>query len=59
MADSIMPTGSSDFPQSPSAFDADDRISWSRVDEKFILESEQGTEYSWDKALRRWVPTVS
>lgn len=59
MADLATPTDGPDFPQSPSAFDADDRISWSKIDEKFILESEHGTEYGWDTALRRWVPHVS
>lgn len=48
----------SDFPRSPSAFDADDRISFSRLDNKFILETGEGTEYEWDAALRRWVSVV-
>lgn len=48
----------SGFPKSPSDFDADPRISYSRLDEKFILETEEGAEFEWDAALRRWIPVV-
>jgi hypothetical protein len=48
----------SGFPQSPSAFDDDQRISFSKVDEKYLLETDEGNEYEWDSALRRWVPVV-
>lgn len=48
----------SGFPQSPSAFDDDPRISFSKLDEKYLLETEEGNEYEWDSALRRWVPVV-
>lgn len=51
--------GQLDFPLSPSAFDADDRISYSKPDQKFILETAAGTEYEWDSALKRWIPSVS
>lgn len=46
------------FPQSPSAFDADPRVSFSRLDDKFILETDEGNEYEWDSDLKRWVPVV-
>lgn len=46
------------FPQSPSAFDADERVSFSRLDSKFILETEEGNEYEWDSDLKKWVPVV-
>ncbi|KEF52735.1 uncharacterized protein A1O9_11152 [Exophiala aquamarina CBS 119918] len=46
------------FPQSPSAFDADERISFSRLDNKFLLETEDGNEFEWDTALRRWIPVL-
>lgn len=55
----VQPAGPSDFPTDVSQFDSDDRISWSKLENKFILESEKGTEYGWDTALRRWVPVVS
>jgi len=48
----------SSFPQSPSAFDADERISFSKLDSKYLLETEEGTEFEWDDALRRWIPVV-
>ena len=51
----LQPSG---FPQSPSAFDADPRVSFSRLDDKFILETDEGTEYEWDTALKRWIPVV-
>ena len=50
--------GPSAFPQSPSEFDADPRISFLKVDEKFLLETEEGAEFEWDGALRRWIPVV-
>ena len=48
----------SGFPQSPSEFDADLRIAFSKVDEKYLLETEDGAEFEWDGALRRWIPVV-
>lgn len=49
----------SDFPTEPSSFAEDERISWSKLDSKYVLETEQGGEYEWDDALRRWVAVVS
>ena len=48
----------SGFPRSPSDFDDDPRISFSKLDEKYLLETDEGNEYEWDGALRRWVPVV-
>lgn len=48
----------SGFPQSPSDFDDDSRISFSKLDEKYLLETDEGNEFEWDSALRRWVPVV-
>ncbi|KAL2872008.1 U2 snRNP complex subunit CUS2 [Aspergillus lucknowensis] len=48
----------SNFPQDPSEFDSDPRVSFSKLDNKFILETEDGQEYSYDTILRRWIPTV-
>ena len=47
------------FPLSPSSFDQDPRISYSRREQRHILETEDGREYEWDTALRRWIPVVS
>ena len=46
------------FPINPEEFDADERISFSRVDNKFILVQEDGTEFEFDDAIKRWVSTV-
>ncbi|KAH8697340.1 nuclear mRNA splicing factor-associated protein [Talaromyces proteolyticus] len=46
------------FPQDPSEFDNDPRISFSRLDNKFILETEDGQEFEYDTALKRWVQAV-
>ena len=48
----------SGFPTNPEDFDADDRISFSKLDNKFILESDDGQEFEFDDALKRWVPAV-
>lgn len=46
------------FPTDPADFDSDPRISFSKLDNKFILETEDGQEYGYDTALKRWVQTV-
>ena len=48
----------SSFPTNPEDFDADSRISFSKLDNKFILEADDGQEFEFDKALKRWVPAV-
>ncbi|RMD43699.1 hypothetical protein DV735_g1421, partial [Chaetothyriales sp. CBS 134920] len=48
----------SGFPKSPSQFDTDPRVSFSRLDNKFLLETEEGTEYEWDTSLKRWIPVL-
>ena len=48
----------SSFPQNPEEFDADPRVSWSKLDNKFILEADDGQEYEFDDGLKRWVPVV-
>ena len=46
------------FPTNLEEFDADDRISFSKLEEKFILEAEDGKEYEFDHAQKRWVEVV-
>lgn len=46
------------FPTDPAAFDSDDRISFSRLDNKHIAVQDDGTEYEFDRDLRRWVPII-
>ena len=52
------PPPRSTFPQNPEEFDADPRVSFSKVTNKFILEAEDEQEYEFDDALKRWVPVV-
>ncbi|KAL5336928.1 putative nuclear mRNA splicing factor-associated protein [Aspergillus crustosus] len=52
------PSPFGNFPQDPSEFDSDPRISFSKLDNKFILETDDGQEYSYDTILKRWIPTV-
>jgi HIV Tat-specific factor 1 len=46
------------FPTDPSTFDADERISYSTLDKKFILVADDGNEYEYDDGLKRWVPIL-
>lgn len=48
----------SNFPQTPEEFDADPRVSFSKLDNKFILEIDDEHEFEYDDALKRWVPVV-
>ncbi len=48
----------SNFPQNPEEFDADSRVSFSKLDQKFILETDDEHEFEYDDALKRWVPVV-
>ncbi|KAG5981666.1 hypothetical protein E4U55_002702 [Claviceps digitariae] len=45
------------FPTDVQEFDADDRISFSRLDNKFIAVHDDGTEYEFDPEWKRWVQT--
>ena len=44
------------FPIIPEEFDSDDRISFSKVDKKFIAVHDDGSEYEFDADLKKWVP---
>jgi len=48
----------SSFPTDHSEFDSDDRISFSKLDNKFLLVQEDGTEYEFDDKMKRWIPTL-
>ncbi|KAH6657498.1 hypothetical protein BKA67DRAFT_190280 [Truncatella angustata] len=45
------------FPTDPSEFDTDHRISFSKLDNKYIAVQEGGTEFEFDAQLKRWIPT--
>lgn len=46
------------FPTDVNEFDKDERISYSKLDNKYIAVQDDGTEYEFDKELRRWVPII-
>ncbi|TAQ88512.1 hypothetical protein B7494_g3150 [Chlorociboria aeruginascens] len=46
------------FPTNSEDFDSDDRISFSKVDKKFLLVQEDGTEFEFDDAMKRWLPIL-
>lgn len=43
------------FPTDVQEFDADDRISFSKLDNKFIAVHEDGEEYEFDADNKRWI----
>lgn len=45
------------FPTDPQEFDSDERISFSKLDNKFIAVYDDGTEFEFDADLKKWVPT--
>ena len=57
MSKSPEPTAPS-FPKNIGDFDADERISFSKLDSKYILVTDDGQEYEFDEKLKRWVPVV-
>ncbi|KAM5458162.1 hypothetical protein MaudCBS49596_000074 [Microsporum audouinii] len=47
----------STFPK-PEDFDSDPRVSFSKLDNKYILETDNGEEFMYDDALKRWIPSL-
>ena len=47
-----------DFPTNQDDFDKDDRISFSRLDNKYIAVHDDGTEYEFDPNSRLWIPII-
>ncbi len=46
------------LPTEIADFDDDERISFSRLDNKYIAVQDDGTEYEFDAVRRRWIPTI-
>lgn len=44
------------FPTDVQEFDSDDRISFSKLDNKFIAVHDDGTEFEFDPELKKWTP---
>ncbi|KAK2858372.1 hypothetical protein FQN49_004803 [Arthroderma sp. PD_2] len=55
MSDTELPP--STFPR-PEDFDTDPRVSFSKLDNKYILETDNGEEFTYDDALKRWIPSL-
>lgn len=47
-----------DFPTDVAEFDSDPRISFSKLDNSFLLETSDGREFLFNSILKRWVETV-
>ncbi len=45
-----------DFPTNVQDFDGDDRISFSRLDSKFLAVQDDGTEFEFDAERKVWKP---
>jgi len=48
----------SSFPIDPDVFNSDNRISFSKLDNKWLLVQDDGTEFEFDDAIKRWIPVV-
>lgn len=48
----------SPFPTNPELFGSDDRISFSKLDNKYILVQGNGIGFEFDNAISRWIPVV-
>ncbi|KAK5112802.1 hypothetical protein LTR85_011136 [Meristemomyces frigidus] len=46
------------FPNDPEDFDSDDRISYSKTSETYVLEDENGDEWEWLARTSKWVPVT-
>ncbi|KAI3328943.1 hypothetical protein HD806DRAFT_481164 [Xylariaceae sp. AK1471] len=57
MADSTPPPGLP-FPTDPQQFANDERISFSRLDNKHIGVLDDGSEFEWDAQLKRWISST-
>jgi HIV Tat-specific factor 1 len=48
----------SSFPTNVEDFDSDDRISFSKLDNKFLLVQDDGSEFEFDDVIKRWIPLL-
>lgn len=46
------------FPKTIEQFESDSRVSYSKLDNKWILEDDKGDEWEFDEAHGRWIPSV-
>ncbi|KAL7629371.1 hypothetical protein AAE478_000891 [Parahypoxylon ruwenzoriense] len=57
MAD-LRPARGLSFPTDLQEFELDERISFSKLDKKYIAVQDDGSEFEWDAQLKRWIPVV-
>lgn len=53
-----MPTDRVPFPHEVDEFNDDDRISYSQLDNCWILEDDDGSQWEFNEALKKWMPMV-
>jgi HIV Tat-specific factor 1 len=46
------------FPRAPDEFQHDDRVSFDKRENKWILEDHDGSEWEYSDALGKWMPSV-
>lgn len=46
------------FPSNPEEFDHDERISYSKISQTYLLEDENGEEWEWLSGPSKWSKTV-
>jgi len=62
-ANPVIRTGTADnihvaFPKTIDQFESDSRVSYSQLDNKWILEDDNNDEWEFDEAQQRWIPSV-
>lgn len=57
-SDYTVPQPGSSFPMTEEEFNSDPRVSFARTTGKWTLEADDGSEFEYDEALRRWIPVV-
>jgi len=46
------------FPQETEDLEQDPRVSFSRLDNRWILEDDDGSEWEFNEAFKKWIPLV-
>ena len=46
------------FPQKLEDFEKDPRVHYDKLNDKWSLEEEDGSEYEWNFVAKRWAPLV-
>jgi HIV Tat-specific factor 1 len=49
----------SGFSRFPSKFDTDLRVSFFKLNNKYLLKIEDGEEFEYVESLKRWVPVIN